>query len=397
MKILVLCTGNSCRSQMADGFLKSFDKNIQCVSAGTNPALEVHAKAIAVMKEIGVDISDNKPKPVDDFLQEEFDYVITVCDDANETCPTFVGKVKNRLHIGFNDPAKVKGTEEHILSEFRRIRDEIKSKLSELYNDIKFQLSNELKNMVKEKYSEIVKQSSCGCCCDGKADFTIMKDDYSDIEGYVSDADLGLGCGLPTQFANINEGDTVLDLGSGAGNDVFIARRIVGDKGYVIGLDMTEDMLEKANINKQKLGYENIDFRLGEIENIPVDSDSVDVVISNCVLNLVPDKQKAFSEIFRVLKPGGHLCVSDIVLVGDLPDNLRNAAAMYAGCVSGALQKEEYLDLLRNKDFKSIDIKAEKNIKIPFSILLNYLYPNEIEEFKQKGDIIKSITVYADK
>jgi ubiquinone/menaquinone biosynthesis C-methylase UbiE len=137
-----------------------------------------------------------------------------------------------------------------------------------------------------------------------------MKDEYQQVNGYVAEADLGLGCGLPTQYAGINEGDTVVDLGSGAGNDVFVARSIVGEKGRVTGIDMTEEMIEKATNNNKKLGFKNVEFRLGDIENLPIENDSVDVVVSNCVLNLVPDKFKAFKEIYRILKPGGHFCVS---------------------------------------------------------------------------------------
>ncbi|TAL70538.1 MAG: arsenite methyltransferase [Bacteroidetes bacterium] len=262
----------------------------------------------------------------------------------------------------------------------------------------------EIKELVKEKYGEIARQSSkqkagAGCCGSGPytIDYSVMSDDYKPIEGYFDEADLGLGCGLPTEFAKIQKGETVLDLGAGAGNDVFIARRYVGESGRVIGVDMTHDMLDKANENKKKLKFENVEFRLGEIESLPVDNDTIDLVISNCVLNLVPNKKKAFSEIFRVLKSGGRFCISDIVLNTILPDKLQSAAEMYAGCVAGALQKIDYLDIIKSSGFDNIQIVKEKNIKIPSSILMNYLDLNEIDEFRKHINPIVSITVTAEK
>ncbi|MBI5326417.1 MAG: arsenite methyltransferase [Ignavibacteriae bacterium] len=263
----------------------------------------------------------------------------------------------------------------------------------------------EIKELVKEKYGQIARDSDkqnseSGCCCGCgpyTIDYSVMSDDYKGIEGYIDDADLGLGCGLPTEFANIKAGETVLDLGSGAGNDVFIARRYVGETGRVIGVDMTQDMIDKANENKRKLNYYNVDFRLGEIENLPVDNDSVGLVISNCVLNLVPNKQKAFSEIFRVLKSGGRFCISDIVLNTILPEKLQSAAEMYAGCVAGALQKSDYMSVIKSLGFSNIQIVKEKNIKIPSSILMNYLDLNEIDEFKKHLNPIISITITAEK
>lgn len=264
--------------------------------------------------------------------------------------------------------------------------------------------SEELKQTVKEKYSEIALQSketnetSCcgsGCCSDET--LNIMNDEYKDLKGYNPEADLGLGCGLPTQFAKIKEGDTVIDLGSGAGNDCFVARAETGEKGKVIGIDFTEEMIEKAKANVKKLGFENVEFIYGDIENLPVNDDTADVIVSNCVLNLVPDKEKAFSEIMRVMKPGGHFSVSDIVLKGELPENLRKAGAMYAGCVSGAVQIEEYLSLVNNAGFENVTIQKEKSIIIPNDILLNYLSKEEIDNYKDSGSGIYSITVYGEK
>jgi SAM-dependent methyltransferase len=224
-----------------------------------------------------------------------------------------------------------------------------------------------------------------------------MTDDYSKTAGYNPEADLGLGCGLPTQFAQIKKGDTVVDLGSGAGNDCFVARHETGEAGKVIGIDMTEAMIEKARINTDKLGYNNVEFRLGEIENIPLSANRADVVVSNCVLNLVPGKEKAFDEIFRILKPGGHFSISDVVLTGTLPEKIRETAEMYAGCVSGAIQKSDYLSLIAKAGFKNITLQKEKAIVIPDDILANYLSDDEIRIYKESGSGILSITVYAEK
>ncbi|MFZ0391775.1 MAG: arsenite methyltransferase [Calditrichia bacterium] len=254
----------------------------------------------------------------------------------------------------------------------------------------------ELKKVVKSKYGEIAQKSS-GCCCGGGnskvIDYTIMQDDYSQLSGYVPDADMGLGCGVPTEYAMIQKGDTVVDLGCGAGNDIFVAYPFAGSEGRLIGIDFTEEMLEKANRNKAKLGYANVEFKMGEIENIPLENNTADVVISNCVLNLVPDKAKAFSEIHRILKTDGHFCVSDIVLVGDLPPRLKESAEMYAGCVSGAVQQQDYLQNIAEAGFSNIEVKRTKVIELPDKILREYLSPEEIADFRQNLKGIFSITV----
>ena len=206
------------------------------------------------------------------------------------------------------------------------------------------QTEKELKELVRQKYSEIALQdkasNAASCCGAGGCStevYNIMTDDYTDLKGYNPEADLGLGCGLPTEFAQIKPGDTVIDLGSGAGNDCFIARALTGETGKVIGIDFTEAMIDKARANAEKLGYNNVEFRFGDIERIPVAAKTADVVVSNCVLNLVPNKKNVIDEIFRVLKSRGHFSISDIVLQGELPQNLQQAAEMYAGCVSGAM------------------------------------------------------------
>lgn len=264
--------------------------------------------------------------------------------------------------------------------------------------------SEDLKESVRLKYAGIATQdkelntsSCCGSgCCSTEVE-NIMTDDYSNMQGYVPDADLGLGCGLPTQFAKIKKGDTVLDLGSGAGNDCFIARSQTGESGKVIGIDFTPAMIEKARENAEKLGFKNVEFRLGDIEKMPVTSNVADVVVSNCVLNLVPDKKRAIGEISRVLKPGGHFSISDIVLVGTLPENIVEASEMYAGCVSGAIDKKIYLDYIEQTGFTNIVIQKEKKIFIPDDILLRYINEEEIEKFRNSENGIVSITVYAEK
>jgi SAM-dependent methyltransferase len=268
----------------------------------------------------------------------------------------------------------------------------------------KMENSEQLKEIVKQKYGEIALQdketnqsSCCGSGCCSTDVYNIMTDDYSNLEGYNPDADLGLGCGLPTQFAKIKKGDTIIDLGSGAGNDCFIARNETGEDGRVIGIDFTPAMIERARVNAQKLGFANVEFRQGDIENIPVSENVADVIVSNCVLNLVPDKDKVFKEIFRVLKVGGHFSISDIVLIGELPEDLRKDAEMYAGCVSGAIQKETYLELIKINGFSNITIQKEKPIHIPDDILKNYLNEKELINFKTGNTGIFSITVYAEK
>jgi arsenite methyltransferase len=262
----------------------------------------------------------------------------------------------------------------------------------------------ELKKIVQEKYAQIANNerdvnaaSCCGATDTSNKVYSIMMDDYSEVGGYAPDADLGLGCGLPTAFAKIKKGDTVLDLGSGAGNDCFVARHEAGPNGKVIGVDFTPSMIKKARINAEKLGYNNVEFREGDIDNMPVLEDSVDVVVSNCVLNLVPNKAKVIKEIMRVLKPGGHFSISDIVLVGALPEALRKDAEMYAGCVAGAIQKDDYLGAIRDAGFDDIQLQKEKVIQIPDDILSKYLNQEQLESFHQSKTGIFSVTVYAKK
>lgn len=261
-----------------------------------------------------------------------------------------------------------------------------------------------LKEIVKHHYTEVVERSertsgsSCcgsGCGCSDEVD--VLVEDYSHVKGYVKEADLLLGCGIPTKFAKIKEGDTVVDLGSGAGNDCFVARSIVGKSGRIIGLDMTEKMIAKANQNNAKLGFNNVEFRLGDIENMPIEANIADVVVSNCVLNLVPDKRKAFGEMFRIIKPGGHFTVSDVVLEGELPERLKHVAEMYAGCVSGAIKMSEYLDLLAEVGFRNVEVVKRRDANLPDELFLQYISRDELRAYRNSGAGIFSITVYGEK
>ncbi|TDB69189.1 arsenic resistance N-acetyltransferase ArsN2 [Arundinibacter roseus] len=261
-----------------------------------------------------------------------------------------------------------------------------------------------LKEIVRQKYAEIAGQdpalNAASCCGSGPVStkvYNIMADDYSQFEGYASEANLGLGCGLPTQFAHIKKGDVVIDLGSGAGNDCFVARHETGAEGKVIGVDFTEEMIQRARTNAEKLGFHNVEFRQGDIEQMPVNDNVADVVVSNCVLNLVPNKRNVFKEIFRVTKPGGHFSISDIVLTGELPENLRQAAEMYAGCVSGAIMKDDYLSLAAQAGFENLTVQKQKPIVIPDDILEKYLSAGQIADFRTGVSGIESITLYAEK
>lgn len=405
MRILILCTGNSCRSQMAEGFLKSFDSRPEVFSAGTDPAPHPNPRAVLVMREAGIDISGNIPKNVEIFLSGSFDFVVTVCGGAKEVCPAFTGNVKNRLHIGFDDPADATGSEDEVMAVYRRVREEIRDGFWKFYNEkIKPETDKEaaeLKAVVKEKYGTIAREdnhrnhgSCCGVrgCCE-VADYSIFSEDYKKIPGYNPDADMELGCGIPTDYAGIRHGDRVLDLGSGAGNDCFVARALVGEEGHVTGIDFTAEMVMKARQNNEKMGFSNVEFVHGDIESMPFPDHSFDVVLSNCVLNLVPDKAKAFSEISRVLSTGGHFCISDVVIRGDMPPRLKEDAVMYAGCVSGATEIDKYMDIIKMSGFRDIMVHKQKSIEIPGETLQKYLSPTEMESFRNGRNGIFSITV----
>ena len=263
-------------------------------------------------------------------------------------------------------------------------------------------MKKDLKKIVQDKYAALVTQGEDNCCgpssCCGPTDaedITFFSEDYSQLDGYVKDADLELGCGIPVQHVDIRPGMAVLDLGSGAGNDVFVAARMTGPTGKIVGIDFTPAMVEKARANKAKLGLDYVSFVQGDIEDMPLEDNSFDRVISNCVLNLVPDKEKAFAEIKRVLKPGGQFSISDIVLKGELSPALRDAAALYAGCVSGALQKEDYLNIVRAAGFQALEVVKERQIELPDELLARHVSAEEIQAFRNSGTGIYSITLVA--
>ncbi|MEQ1864199.1 MAG: arsenite methyltransferase [Micropepsaceae bacterium] len=258
------------------------------------------------------------------------------------------------------------------------------------------QKAEELRTLVREQYGAVAQKdtSCCGTTSVNAADaFNIIGDAYKSVEGYVAEADLGLGCGVPTEHAGIKPGHTVLDLGSGAGVDAFVARSLVGEAGQIYGVDMTPEMVAKARANAVKLAYRNVEFRLGEIEHLPFERNSIDVVISNCVLNLVLDKPRAFAEIYRVLRPGAHFCVSDVVASAPLPDSIRNVAALYVGCIAGAEAEQRYLEIISSAGFKEARIVKSQRVDLPESALAGLL-PAEAIAAARKTDLhIRSVTV----
>ena len=265
------------------------------------------------------------------------------------------------------------------------------------------QTNDQLRETVRRKYAEIARSAEPGCCsesscCDhtpGGPGYSMIGEAYEGVDGYVPDADLKLGCGVPVEHAGMAPGQTVLDLGSGAGLDAFVSRREVGETGHVIGVDMTAEMIAKSRENAEKLGYGNVEFRLGEIEHLPVVNDTIDVVISNCVLNLVPDKRQAFAEIHRVLKPGGHFCISDIVSSKALPGWASEIAAAYAGCVSGAIPRSEYLQIIGEAGFRDVEIVSERRVELPEALLDEWLTPEQLSEAAASDIHVMSVTVRA--
>ena len=267
-----------------------------------------------------------------------------------------------------------------------------------------------LKEKIKEAYTEVlipqrdVPSSCCGPspgtasnCCGSTSGISGFNEDYSQMPGYDPEADYGLGCGIPVEFAGIKPGQTVLDLGSGAGNDVFVARSIVGETGKVIGVDMTPAMVAQANKNKEKLAYQNVEFILGDIEDLPIGDSSIDTVISNCVLNLVSDKFRTYKGIYRALKPGGHFSISDVVVSGALTKKMKNIVELYAGCISGAMIKQDYLEVINAAGFENVSVKKEKVVYLPDSFLLQYLNESELIEYRTTGVQVLSITVYGER
>ena len=371
MRVMFLCTGNSCRSQMAEGWARALKSaEIEAYSAGTNPH-GLNPLAVRAMREAGVDISGHASKRPED-IGVDLDVVVTVCDSAHESCPVFAGA--RVVHVGFDDPprlAKGAANDDEAMPHYRRVRDEIRAFIERLPAAIATDPAasaadqDALRGQVRDGYAEIARaggwseakaaagQACCapggGCC--GPATFT--PDQLAQAIGYSQrelsfapeGANMGLSCGNPTAIASLCAGETVLDLGAGGGFDCFIAGAKVGAQGRVIGVDMTPEMVTKARRNIEGYTKEtrlsNVEFRLGEIENLPVADASVDVVISNCVLNLSPDKPRVWREIARVLKPGGRVAVSDLALLKPLPDAVRADVEALVGCVAGAVLVDE--------------------------------------------------------
>jgi arsenite methyltransferase len=226
---------------------------------------------------------------------------------------------------------------------------------------VQYVKEEKVRKMVREGYGKIAKAERCGCGC-GSAVSQQIGYSRDDLGSVPEGADLGLGCGNPVALASLREGETVIDLGSGAGLDCFLAAKKVGTSGKVIGVDMTPEMLDKARANCRKSGYRNVEFRLGEIEHLPVADNTANVVISNCVINLSPEKQKVFDEAFRVLKVGGRLMVSDMVLLKDIPEAVKKSVLGYIGCVSGAEMKNEYMKMIEKAGFRDVKITEETHL-----------------------------------
>ena len=366
LKVLFLCTGNSCRSQMAEGWTRHLrGDRIEPYSAG----IETHGldpNAVKAMAEAGVDISGQRSKHVDEVMDVPFDYVVTVCDDAHESCPLFPGRAKV-VHVGFDDPprlARNSTSEQERLDHYRRVRDEIRGFIDRLpealtanktvqergmtmTEDHNLDTKEQIREAVREGYGKIAKTGgsccSSSCCGSGAAGEVAKSVGYSEAElaTLPEGANMGLSCGNPTAIASLKPGEVVLDLGSGGGFDAFIAGPKVGPTGRVIGVDMTPDMLGKARQGiatyRKRTGLDNVEFRLGEIEHLPLADSSVDVAISNCVLNLSPDKPQVWREIARALKPGGRVAISDLALLKPLPEDIRQMIEALVGCIAGAV------------------------------------------------------------
>lgn len=395
LRVLFLCTANSCRSQIAEGWARALRSDrIEPYSAGTTPRA-VDSLAVQVMSEVGVDISAQRSKHVDSLASIPFDAVFTVCDAASESCPRPPG-LAVIIHRRFDDPpalARRSTTNDDPLSHYRRVRDEIRAFIESLPQSLSGEpimsepaccgdsccppskssakstanstptpaatlpiTGDTVREQVREGYAKIALGGCCGpsgsgggCC--GATAFT--PEQLAQAIGYTSQdlaatpdgANMGLSCGNPTALASLRPGEVVLDLGAGGGFDCFVAGPKVGAAGRVIGVDMTPDMLSKARRNiasyREQTGLDNVEFRLGEIESLPVADASVDVVISNCVLNLSPDKPRVWREIARVLKPGGRVAVSDLALVQPLPDPVKADIEALIGCVAGAVLVDE--------------------------------------------------------
>lgn len=427
MRVLFLCTGNSCRSQMAEGFARALrGDRVEAFSAGTNPH-GLNPLAVRAMAEVGIDISKHLSRRPED-IGVAFDVVVTVCDSAHESCPVFPGA--RVVHVGFDDPPRLaRGTEseDEAMQHYRRVRDEIRAFVETIPDSLVAPTSDNccectpgcceeiggsdnrasalslmtpsvveqdsVRGQVREGYARIaatgswssfsgssfsgssLTESAGACCagggCCGPATFT--PDQLAHAIGYSAGelevvpegSNMGLSCGNPTAIAGLRAGEVVVDLGAGGGFDCFIAGAKVGARGRVIGIDMTPAMISKARTNVAgyvaQTGFNNVEFRLGEIEHLPVADASVDVVISNCVLNLSPDKAQVWREIVRVLKPGGRVAVSDLALLQPLPDAVRADLEALVGCVAGATLVDEMRALAHHAGLRQLRLEAKSD------------------------------------
>ena len=392
--ILFLCVANSARSQMAEGIARSLaPPEVRISSAGSAPS-RVNPHSIAALKEIGIDISGHSSKGTDAIDSASVDAVITLC--AEEVCPVFLGKA-TRLHWGLPDPAPHGTSVSASLDGFRAVRDELRKRLGFLFSGSWFEKADAIRDAVRDQYARVAESNSCGCgpsCCDSNE----MSVTPAEALGYSVEqagsvpegSNMGLGCGNPQTIAKLKTGEVVLDLGSGGGFDSFLASRQVGASGHVIGVDMTPEMLTKARRNAALGGYHNVEFRLGEIENLPVANDTADVIISNCVINLSPDKPRVFAESFRVLKPGGRLAVSDVVATAELPEEIRRDLALYTGCVAGASLISEIESMLSRAGFEQVRVTPKDESKsfirewAPGKPVTDYVVSATIEAIKPR-------------
>ncbi len=405
-KVLFLCTGNSCRSQMAEGWARAmWGDRIEAHSAG----IETHGlnpHAVHVMAEAGVDISAHRSKRVDDLMDLEFDLVVTVCGHAHETCPRFPGNARV-IHVGFDDPPRLAESAENEAAKldcYRRVRDQIKAFVETLPDVLKAEVGDgisakrpdatAIRDRERERYAGIATAGG-GCCGSGStccAPDALGQPDasarlgysHTDLTAVPAGANMGLGCGNPQAIAALLPGETVLDLGSGGGFDCFLAARQVGDTGRVIGVDMTPEMIGKARANADKGGYANVEFRLGEIEHLPVADGSIDAILSNCVINLSPDKPQVYRDAFRVLRPGGRLAISDVVALGGLPEHVKGNLDAHCGCIAGAIPATQIEALLHEIGFAEITVEVKQESR---AFIRDWFPGSGLEEYVRSAEI----------
>ncbi len=380
--ILFLCVANSARSQMAEGIARSLaPSSTKISSAGSTPS-KVNPLAIEVLSEIDIDIRSHVSKGTEVIDSQSVEVVITLC--AEEVCPIFLSKAK-KYHWGMPDP--------HDLDSFRKIRDELKERFIYLFQGLKSVHNDLIRTKVRENYALVATNASgCGCgpsCCtpnstDVKKRSMDLGYTKNDVDAVPVGSNMGLGCGNPKVFADLKKGEVVLDLGSGGGFDSFLAAKEVGKEGRVIGVDMTPEMISKARQNGNNNNFHNVEFRLGEIEHLPVENESIDVIISNCVINLSPDKKQVFKDAFRVLKAGGRLAISDVVKTAELPSELSEQMAAYTGCVSGASTVQDIEKILQEVGFEAIRLTPKDESK---DFIKNWIPGSKAEDYVQSAII----------